>query len=78
MTNQQTKILNVIRRGPTNRRAIADALGLGYVASIVADLDFLESQDLIRCALNVSGNHVRALHIPKGMTCRLTTTKKAN
>ncbi len=60
MTNQQTKILNFIRRGPTNRRAIADALGLGYVASIVDDLDTLESMNLIRCVLNASGNHVRA------------------
>ena len=60
MTNQQTKILKIIRRGPTNRRAIADAMGLGYVASIAADLDELEQRNLIYCALNVSGNHVRA------------------
>ena len=59
MTTKQTTILNFIRRGPTNRRAIANALDLVYVASIVDDLDLLESMNLIRCVLNASGNHVR-------------------
>lgn len=60
MTNQQTKILKLIRRGPTNGRAIATALGHGLVACIARDLDVLEEKNLISCAMNVSGNHVRA------------------
>ncbi len=65
MTNQQTKILRYLRKfGPSTRAklqiALGDMRGRVPVQDIVRDLDVLEEKNLITCALNASGNHVRA------------------